>query len=81
MDAVYGGGIKIHRLFVLVPTLLCTAFLIAHGVTGIFTKILYLTGFIELNFPHLIVFDMQKLALWDLLFYEPWFLIMGIFAA
>lgn len=74
------GGIKIHRLIVLVPSLLCTAFLIAHGVAGMFTKILFLMGVIELNLPHLIVFDIQSLALWDLLFYEPWFLIMGILA-
>ncbi|CAG7636955.1 DUF3995 domain-containing protein [Paenibacillus allorhizosphaerae] len=71
------GGRKIQRLVILVPTLLCTAFLIAHGLTGMITKALLLAGVITINLPGWIV-DTNRFALWDLLFYEPWFLIMGI---
>lgn len=74
------GGKKINRLIILIPTLLCTAFLIAHGISGIITKALLLTGFITIDFPGWLVLDVRSLALWDLLLYEPWFIIMGIFA-
>jgi hypothetical protein len=74
------GGMKIPYLLMLIPTLISASFLITHGFGGMLTKILYLAGVIDLQFPELIVYDMQKLALWDLLFYEPWFIIMGIFA-
>jgi hypothetical protein len=76
------GGRKIHRLIILVPTLFCTAYLIAHGVAGMITKVLFLAGAITINVQthNWIVIDMHSLALWDLLFYEPWFLIMGILA-
>lgn len=71
------GGTKIPRLVVLLPTLACTAFLMAHGVSGIVTKALFLGGFITMHFTGWSVLDSHSLALWDLLFYEPWFLIMG----
>jgi hypothetical protein len=75
------GGRKIHRLIILIPTLFCTAFLIAHGVAGIITKVLFLAGVITIDFPGFVDFDVQKDALWDLLVYEPWFFIMGILAS
>ncbi|NOU91385.1 DUF3995 domain-containing protein [Paenibacillus sp. LMG 31460] len=74
------GGKQFHRLMILIPTLICTAFLLAHGFSGIITKTLHLTGVITIAFPHLIG-DIQSAVLWDLLFYEPWFAIMGILAA
>ena len=73
------GGTQIHRLLILIPTLVCTAFLLAHGMSGIITKSLYLCGVITIHFPNLIG-DLRNMALWDLLFYEPWFVIMGILA-
>ncbi|WP_240627329.1 DUF3995 domain-containing protein [Thermoflavimicrobium daqui] len=72
------GGLKIPRLMILIPTLLCAAFLIAHGVSGMIISTLSLAGVITMKLPHWIVFDMDSLALWDLLLYQPWFLIMGI---
>lgn len=72
------GGRKIPRLVVLLPTLAFTAFLIAHGVAGIVTKALYLGGVITMHFTGWSVLDAHSLALWDLLFYEPWFVIMGV---
>jgi hypothetical protein len=75
------GGIKIHRFLILIPTLLCTAFLIAHGAAGIITRALHLAGVITLHdFPGFVILDVDKMALWELLIYEPWFLIMGILA-
>ncbi|WP_257350757.1 DUF3995 domain-containing protein [Pseudalkalibacillus decolorationis] len=74
------GGRKIHRLIILIPTLICTAFLIAHGVSGMITKAFLLAGIITIKFPGWHVLDVQSLALWDLFIYEPWFIIMGILA-
>ena len=74
------GGRRIHPLLLLTPTLIGAAFLMAHGVSGIITRILLLVGFIELDFPGFIKIDVRELALWELLFYEPWFVFMGIMA-
>ncbi|EKN67591.1 hypothetical protein BABA_12705 [Neobacillus bataviensis LMG 21833] len=72
------GGRQIHRLIILIPTLSCTAYLIAHGISGIITKALLLVDVITIHFTGWISLDVHSLALWDLLFYEPWFVIMGI---
>lgn len=74
------GGRKIPRLMFLVPTLVCAAFLIAHGITGIVTKALFLAGAVPIELEGWVVVDMHSLALWDLVFYEPWFLMMGVLA-
>ncbi|WP_409275041.1 DUF3995 domain-containing protein [Neobacillus sp. SCS-31] len=74
------GGKNIHRIFILIPTLFCTAILIAHGISGMITKALFLAGIITIQFTGWISLDVHSLALWSLLFYEPWFLIMGILA-
>lgn len=74
------GGRRVHPFILLTPTLIGTGFLISHGVSGMITKILLLVGIIELDFPAFIKVDVHKLALWDLLFYEPWFVLIGIMA-
>ena len=74
------GGRRIHPLILLTPTLVGTAFLIAHGVSGMITRTLQLADIIKLDFPGFIKVDVRELALWDLLFYEPWFVFMGIMA-
>ncbi|MEH7238801.1 DUF3995 domain-containing protein [Bacillus sp. JJ1562] len=74
------GGRKIHPLILLTPTLLGTAFLLAHGVSGIMTKVLLLAGFITMDFPGFVEVDVRSLALWDLLVYEPIFCFLGIMA-
>lgn len=72
------GRRHIHRLIILIPTLSCTAYLIAHGISGIITKVLLLADVITIHFTGWISLDVHSLALWDLLFYKPWFIIMGI---
>ncbi|MBS4174445.1 DUF3995 domain-containing protein [Bacillus sp. FJAT-49736] len=74
------GGKKIHPSVMLTPTLFGTAFLLAHGVSGMLTKALYLTGLITIHFYGWAELDPRALALWDLFFYEPWFFLMGILA-
>jgi hypothetical protein len=74
------GSKRIHPLLLLIPTLTGTAYLIAHGASGILTKLLHLLGVITLRFPAWIELDIRQFVLWDLLFYEPWFLFMGIMA-
>lgn len=72
------GGRNVHPLILLIPTLACTAYVIAHGISGIVTKSLLLAGVITIHFTGWISLDVHSMALWSLLFYEPWFLIMGI---
>jgi hypothetical protein len=74
------GGKKIHPLILLIPTLFGTAFLLTHGVSGMITKSLLLANVITIDFPALVEVDVHELVLWDLFFYEPWFLFMGIMA-
>jgi len=74
------GGRKIHPLILLTPTLIGTAFLIAHGVSGIITKALLLAGIITMEFPGFVEVDVRDLALWDLLVYEPCFSFLGMMA-
>ncbi|RDW18501.1 DUF3995 domain-containing protein [Oceanobacillus arenosus] len=74
------GGRKIHPLTLLVPTLIGTAFLLTHGVSGMITKVLVLADVISMDFPAFVEVDVDHLALLDLLFYEPWFTFMGIMA-
>jgi len=74
------SGRKIHPLIMLIPTLIGTAFLLAHAVSGMLTKAFFLSGIITIDFPGWIQLNTQSLALWDLFFYEPWFLIMGLLA-
>ncbi|WP_134686602.1 DUF3995 domain-containing protein [Brevibacillus migulae] len=75
------GGSSVHSLFLLVPMLIGSTFAIAHGVSGIVTKILHLAGIITIHFPGWIVLDVRGLILWDLLFYEPWFTVLGMLAS
>ena len=42
------------------------------------TKPLHLLGVIDLEFPGWARLDEGALILWDLLFYEPWFLGLGV---
>ncbi|MBS4196029.1 DUF3995 domain-containing protein [Lederbergia citri] len=74
------SGRNIHPLVLLIPTLSGTAFLLAHAISGMLTKSLFLAGVITINFPGWAELNPHSLALWDLFFYEPWFLIMGLLA-
>ncbi|UUZ86368.1 hypothetical protein LJK88_25020 [Paenibacillus sp. P26] len=75
------GGRNVHPLFLLIPSLIGGAFVIAHGVSGVTTKILHLAGVITIHFPGWIELDVQGLILWDLFFYEPWFIVMGMMSS
>ncbi len=74
------GGRKIRPGILLVPTLLCSAFAMAHGISGVITKALSLSGFMTIHLQGWKVVDVQRLFLWDMLFYEPWFIVMGALA-
>lgn len=74
------GGRKIHPLIVLTPTLVGTAFLIAHGISGMITKALLLADIITMDFPEFVEVNVRELALWELFLYEPWFVLLGIMA-
>ena len=71
-------GLRLPRWLVIVPALAGSAFAIAHALTGYVTKPLHLLGVIDLEFKGWKQLDERAMALWDLLFYEPWFLGLGI---
>lgn len=63
----------------LVPTLIGAVYAVAHALLGVTTKILDLFGVVWLEYSDLWQeLDRTALALWDILFYEPWFLAMGV---
>ena len=71
-------GLRLPRWLVIVPALAGSAFAAAHALTAYVTKPLHLLGVIELEFPGWTRLDEGALVRWDLLFYEPWFLGLGI---
>jgi hypothetical protein len=50
----------------------------AHALTGYVTKSRHLLGVMRLEFRGWARLDEGELILWDLLFYEPWFLGLGV---
>jgi hypothetical protein len=78
------GGREVSAALVIplcaAPTLLGGLYAIIHGIGGMVTKLLGLLGIVEIPFPAeaWVTVDMVALSLWDLLFYEPWFLAMGL---
>ena len=71
-------GLRIARWLIIVPALGGSAWAIAHAVTAYVTKPLHALGVIDLEFKGWATLDEGGLILWDLLFYEPWFLGMGV---
>jgi Protein of unknown function (DUF3995) len=71
-------GLRLPRRLVIVPALAGSAFAMAHALTAYVTKTLDLAGAIELHFQGWAQLDEGKLIAWDLLFYEPWFLALGV---
>ena len=71
-------GLRIPRRLVIVPALVGSAYAAAHALTAYVTKPLHLLGVVELQFPGWAERDETGQFLWDLLFYEPWFLGLGI---
>jgi hypothetical protein len=71
-------GLRLPRWLVIVPALTGSAYAAAHALTAYVTKPLHLLGVIQLDFRGWARLDQGALALWDLLFYEPWFLGLGM---
>jgi hypothetical protein len=73
-------GLRIPRWLVIVPALAGSAYAVAHALIAYITKPLHLLGVIDLDFHSRgwARVDEGALIAWDLLFYEPWFLGLGV---
>ena len=70
-------GLWIPRWLVIVPALTGSAVALAHGLTAYVTKPLHAMDVITIDFRGFNADNETSLILWDLLFYEPWFLGLG----
>ncbi|HET6550592.1 MAG TPA: DUF3995 domain-containing protein [Solirubrobacter sp.] len=70
--------LRLPRALVLVPAVAGSTYALGHALTGFITKPLDLLGVIDLEFKGWAHVNETALALWDILFYEPWFLGLGI---
>jgi hypothetical protein len=71
-------GLRLPRRLVIVPALAGSAYAAAHALTAYITKPLHALGVVELRFDGWAERDETAQFLWDLLFYEPWFLGLGV---
>jgi hypothetical protein len=71
-------GLRLPRALVIVPALLGSSYAAAHALTAYVTKPLDALGVLELQFNGWATRDESAQFLWDLLFYEPWFLGLGV---
>jgi len=71
-------GLRLPRRLVIVPALTGSAYAMAHALTAYVTKPLDALGIVHLRFDGWAQRDETAQFLWDLLFYEPWFLGLGI---
>jgi hypothetical protein len=71
-------GLKLPRRLVIVPALLGSAYAVAHALTAYITKPLDAAGVVELHFHGWAQRNETAQFLWDLCFYEPWFLGLGV---
>lgn len=71
-------GLRIPRWLLIVPALAGSVYAMAHALVAYVSKTLHLLGVLDLDFKGWAELDERKLFLWDLLFYEPWFLGLGI---
>ena len=71
-------GLRLPRWPVIVLALAGSAYAAAHAVAGYVTKIMHLLGIVDLDFRGWDHLDEGKLIAWDLFFYEPWFLGLGV---
>jgi hypothetical protein len=71
-------GLRLPRWPVIILALTGSAYAAAHAVAGYVTKIMHLLGIIDLEFRGWDHLDEGKLIAWDLVFYEPWFLGLGV---
>jgi Protein of unknown function (DUF3995) len=71
-------GRRIPRPLIVYPALAGAVFTMAHAITAYVTKPLHALGVVHLDFKGWATLDEGALIRWDLLFYEPWFLVFGI---
>lgn len=71
-------GLRFPRWLVIVPALTGSAYAMAHALTAYITKPLHALGVVELRFDGWATRHQTGQFLWDLLFYEPWFLGLGV---
>jgi len=71
-------GLRLPRWLVIVPALTGSAYVIAHALTAYITKPLDAAGVVHLHFDGWAHRNETGQFLWDLLFYEPWFLGLGV---
>lgn len=71
-------GLRIPPWLIIVPALTGSAYAIAHALTAYVTKPLHAVGVVQLQFDGWAQRDERAQFLWDLLFYEPWFLGLGV---
>ena len=71
-------GVQVPRWLLLVPAVTGSAYAMAHALTAYVTKPLHAFGVLELRFDGWAQRDQTAQFLWDLLFYEPWFLVLGV---
>jgi hypothetical protein len=71
-------GTRLPRRLVIVPALAGSAYAAAHALTAYVTKPLHLLGIVHLRFDGWAERHQTAQFLWDLLFYEPWFLGLAI---
>jgi hypothetical protein len=71
-------GLRLPRWLVIIPALTGSSYAMAHALTNYVTKPLHALGVVELRFDGWAQRDETAQFLWDLLFYEPWFLGLGV---
>jgi hypothetical protein len=71
-------GLRLPRWSIIVPALAGSVFAMAHALTAYVTKPLQLLGVVDLQFRGWARLDEGAMIAWDLLFYEPWFLALGV---
>jgi hypothetical protein len=71
-------GLRLPRWPVIVPALIGSAYSMAHALTAYVTKPLDALGVVQLEFKGWAERRETAQFLWDLLFYEPWFLGFGL---
>jgi hypothetical protein len=71
-------GLRLPRWLVIVPALTGSAYAAAHALTAYITKPLHAAGVVHLHFDGWAHRNETAQFLWDLCFYEPWFLGLGV---
>jgi hypothetical protein len=71
-------GLRLPRWLVIAPALAGSVFAMAHALTAYVTKPLDLLGVVDLQLDGWKTLDEGEAFAWDLLFYEPWFLALGL---